>query len=81
MTASLTLACVWALVGCGIGALPSRFHWRGAVALIATGIPLLGWVTLQNGALVGLLMMVAGASLLRWPLLRLGQWAARMLRF
>ncbi len=48
--------------------------------LIATGIPLLGWVTYQNGPLWGLLAMAAGASILRWPLLHLLRKLGRLRR-
>ena len=67
MTASLTLACLWAIIASIVAMVPRRFHWPGAVALIATGIPLLGWVTWQNGPLWGILVLAGGAVLLRWP--------------
>jgi hypothetical protein len=41
--------------------------------LIATGIPLLGYVTWQTGPVWGLICLAAGASVLRWPLLRAAQ--------
>jgi hypothetical protein len=53
MTASLSLACVWAIIASVVAMVPRWFHWRGAVTLIATSIPLLGWVTWQNGPLWG----------------------------
>ena len=73
MTASLAFACLWVLVATGIGMLPARSHRTGAWALILAGIPLLGWVTYQNGPLWGLAALAAGASILRWPLVRLWQ--------
>ncbi len=79
MTLSLILACIWAVVACAIAMMPRRFHWPGAVGLIATGIPLLGFVTWQNGAVLGLVFLLAGMSVLRWPLLHLGRWVRRML--
>lgn len=79
MTISLILACVWALIATAIAMLPRRFHWPGAVGLIATGIPLIGYVTWQNGPFFGLLLLAAGASVLRWPLLFLGRWVKRMI--
>jgi len=54
MTASLTLACLWAIIASIVAMVPRRFHWPGAVALIAAGIPLPGWVTWQNGPLWGM---------------------------
>jgi len=80
VTISLVLACLWALAATAIAMLPRRFHWPGAVGLIATGIPLVGYVTWQNGAFFGLLFLAAGVSVLRWPLLFLGRWVKRLVR-
>lgn len=80
MTLSLVLACVWALLATGIAVLPRRTHWPGAVVLIATGIPLVGYVTWENGPFLGLLVLAAGVSVLRWPLLFLGRWVLRLVR-
>ncbi|KPQ17710.1 MAG: Protein of unknown function (DUF2484) [Rhodobacteraceae bacterium HLUCCO18] len=73
MPLSLVLACVWGLVAGLAGMAPQRFHWPAAWILIATGIPLLGYVTLQTGPVWGLICLAAGASVLRWPLLRAAQ--------
>ena len=73
MPVSLILACVWAVAACLAGLAPQRVHWPAAWALIATGIPLLGWVTLQAGPFWGLLVFIGGASILRWPLIRAWQ--------
>lgn len=75
MTVSLVLACLWVVVACTIAMLPSRHsHWPQAWALTAVGIPLLGYVTYENGPVVGLVALFAGASILRWPLRFLGIW-------
>lgn len=68
MTLSLIVGLLW-LVGANVIAMfPSRdHHWRNAYILISLGIPLLGWITLQNGPLPGLLFLAGGASILRWP--------------
>lgn len=81
MPLPFTLLCVWALVGCLVGMGPQRWHWPAAWALIATGIPLLGLVTLQMGPWWGMAALVAGASLLRWPLLRAGEALRRRIGF
>jgi hypothetical protein len=80
MTLSLTLVALWALTANLLAMLPSRDnHWRRAYALIAVGIPLLGYVTYQNGPWVGLAVLVAGMSVLRWPVIYLGRWTKRRL--
>lgn len=80
MSTSLILACLWALAANVLAILPSRDnHWRRAYLLIGLGIPLLGYVTYENGPIVGLLVMLAGMSMLRWPVLYLGRWMRRKL--
>ncbi|HSG54298.1 MAG TPA: DUF2484 family protein, partial [Paracoccaceae bacterium] len=55
--------------------IPSRDnHWTRAYVLIAVGIPLLGYVTVENGPWVGLLVLAAGMSVLRWPVRYLWRW-------
>jgi hypothetical protein len=50
MTTSLILGFVWIVVANVLGMLPSRRnHWPQAYALIAVGIPLLGYITYENG--------------------------------
>ncbi|WP_371223382.1 DUF2484 family protein [Roseovarius sp. 2305UL8-3] len=78
MSLSLILACVWAVVANVLAMLPSRDnHWRNAYILIAIGIPLLGYVTYENGPWVGMLVLAAGMSVLRWPVIYLGRWIRR----
>ena len=69
MTASLTVACLWALVATLIAMAPRRWHWPAAYALALVGIPLLGWITYENGPFWGMLALAGGASVLRWPLI------------
>jgi hypothetical protein len=73
MPLSIVLACLWGIVAGIAGMAPQRFHWPAAWVLIATGIPLLGYVTWQTGPVPGLICLAAGASVLRWPLLRAAQ--------
>jgi len=78
MTLSLITALLWLVLANVIGMFPSKHnHWPSAYALIALGIPLLGWVTYQNGPVIGLLAMIAGASILRWPVVYLWRWLRR----
>ena len=75
MSVSLICALLWFVFANVLAMFPSRDqHWRTAYVLIAIGVPLIGWVTYQNGPVWGLLVLAAGASVLRWPLIYLGRW-------
>jgi hypothetical protein len=75
---SIGLACVWLIAANVMAMFPSRdHHWRLAYVLIALGIPLLGWVTYVNGPVIGLLVLAAGISVLRWPVIYLWRWVRR----
>lgn len=80
MSPSLIIFCLWVLLASAIAFLPRRFLWRGAYLLIALGIPLVGWVTWQNGPFWGMLALAAGASMLRWPIFYLWRWLRGHLR-
>ncbi len=81
MSVSLILACLWLVLANVIGLLPSRRnHWPAAWALVAVGIPLLGYVTWQNGPVWGMVVLTLGASVLRWPVIYLVRWCLRHLR-
>ena len=81
MNLSIILACLWALVANVLATLPSRdSHWTRAYALIAIGIPVLGFVTWQNGPWIGFLVLAAGASVLRWPVIYLSRWVRRKIK-
>ena len=81
MSLSLALALVWLVLANVAAMIPSRDnHWARAYALIGIGVPLVGWVTWVNGPVVGLLVLAAGASVLRWPLIYLGRWVRRQIR-
>ena len=78
MSLSLVLAFLWAIAANVLAMIPSRDnHWRRAYALIAVGVPILGYVTYQNGPWIGLAVLLAGMSLLRWPVIYLGRWLRR----
>ncbi len=75
MTLSLILAAIWAIVANVLAMTPSKDnHWRRAYVLIAIGIPLLGYVTYENGPWFGLAVLLAGMSVLRWPVIYLTRW-------
>lgn len=78
MNASLVCALVWLLVANVAAMIPSRdHHWSRAYALIALGVPLVIWLVYENGLLIGLLFLAAGASVLRWPVIYFGRWLRR----
>lgn len=78
MTWSLTLAALWALVANVIAMTPSKdHHWRTAYMLIAVGAPILAFVTWQHGPWVGVLVLAAGMSILRWPVIYSWRWIRR----
>lgn len=75
MTWSLIAFFAWALGANLLAMIPSRDnHWTRAYVLIALGIPLLGWVTYENGPFIGLICMAAGVSVLRWPVIHFWRW-------
>ncbi len=79
MNLSVILVCLWAIAANVIAMLPSRDrHWRVAYVLIALGVPLLIYVIWENGIWVGLLVLAAGMSILRWPVIYLGRWIRRV---
>lgn len=74
-------AFVWLIVANLVAMFPSRdHHWRAAYALIAVGIPILGWVTWIYGPVWGLILLAAGASVLRWPLILTWRWLRRRMK-
>ena len=74
MSISLVLACVWALVANVLAMTPSKdYHWRNAYILIGIGIPLLGFVTFENGPSIGLVVLIAAMSMLLWPFIYLSR--------
>lgn len=78
MSWSLVSAFIWIIAANFSAMMPTKTnHWNAAYVLIAVGVPLLGWVTFENGAVVGLLCLAAGVSILRWPVRYLGRWLKR----
>ena len=82
MSWSLILACIWALLANVLAMVPSGDnHWRRAYFLIAVGVPIVGYVTYENGPILGFVVLLAGMSMLRWPVIYLGRWIkSRLLR-
>ena len=67
MSLSIVLACLWGLAVMAAVLSPERYHRAAAWILIVTGVPLVGFVTLQNGPLTGLLALAAGFMMLSLP--------------
>lgn len=75
MSLSIILASLWALIANVMAMFPSRDnHWKNAYGLIAVGIPIVGFVTWQHGPWIGLLVLAAGMSVLRWPVIYFTRW-------
>lgn len=81
MSTSLLCAALWLVAANVMALIPSKDNlWQRAYLLIAIGIPLLGWVTYENGPWAGLITLAAGMSVLRWPVVYLVRWAKRLVR-
>lgn len=79
MTPSLICAALWLLAANVMAMIPSKDNlWQRAYLLIGVGIPLLIWVAYQNGLWVGLIVLIVGMSMLRWPVIYLTPWAKRL---
>ena len=75
MSLSLVAVFVWLIAANLAAMIPSRDnHWRRAYVLIALGIPLLIWFGIENGMWAVALVVLAAASILRWPLRYLWRW-------
>ena len=75
MSPSLFLALAWLTIANVVGMFPSRHkHWPPAYVLMALGAPLLVWVFRNDGWLVGAIIALCAASILRWPLRFFFKW-------
>ena len=70
MSTSLALACFWAVAANLLALRPLREEAAWSLALVALGVPVLGLVAWQHGPWPGLLVLLAGMGVLRWPLVR-----------
>ena len=67
----------WVVLAGLLSSFPSkRKHWPLAYALIALGLPILIWAFAAD-PIVGLVGLVAGALILRWPLRYALRWLLR----
>ncbi len=75
MSLSLIFVLVWLVSANLLAMIPSKDNlWFRAYVLIAVGLPLLGYVTWENGPIIGLICLAAGMSVLRWPVIYLMRW-------
>lgn len=75
MSESIILAALWGIAANVAAMIPSGDdHWSRAYLLIACGIPILGFVTMQHGPWAGLVVLLGGMSVLRWPVVYLTRW-------
>lgn len=81
MSLPLGLCLAWLVAANLIGMMPSRdYHWRAAYLMIAIGLPLWLWLVWEGGLLIGLVILVAAGSVLRWPVIYLWRWLRRTVR-
>lgn len=74
MTDPFILIGLWVVLAFVMAAIPSNDnHWRRAYVLIGVGVPLLIWIVLKDGALMGALALFVGGLVLRWPVYFLWQ--------
>ncbi len=74
MSLALTLAAFWALAASLVAMFADpRWHWPAARVLAMLGLPVLALVFWRHGVIAGMLVLAGGASVLRWPLIRLWQ--------
>lgn len=67
---SVILALLWLLSANVIAFFPSKKkHWPAAYLLMTIGLPIAIYVFIENPYWVGLLFLLAAASMLRWPLI------------
>lgn len=73
---------LWVVLAFVMAAVPSNDnHWRRAYVLMGVGLPLLAWITLHDGILMGALGLAIGGLVLRWPVYFLWRWfMARLAR-
>lgn len=76
----LILIGLWVVLAFVMAAFPSQDnHWRRAYILIGVGIPLVVWIIWQDGIAMGLIAVIVGGLVLRWPVYFLWRWIKRKL--
>lgn len=81
MSAPLVLALVWLIVVNVRGMFPSRdHHWRFAYVMMALGVPILGWIWLEQGIWYVLVVLALAAWVMRWPVVYGWRWVRARFR-
>lgn len=71
MSAPLVLFVLWGCAACGLAVISPQWRQRVGWALALIGVPILGWLTLRHGPLVGAGAFALGLAALYWaPRLR-----------
>lgn len=74
----LILIGLWVVLAFVMASFPSGDnHWRRAYILMGLGVPLVIWIGWQHGVMMGLLGVVVGGLVLRWPVFFLWRWIKR----
>ena len=72
---------LWVVLAFVMALIPSTDnHWRRAYVLIAIGVPLLVWVFWQHGVYLGMLGLLVGGLVLRWPVYFAWRWVHQKMR-
>jgi hypothetical protein len=81
MISGWVLIGLWVVLAFVMAALPSNdHHWRRAYVLMALGFPALVWIFWFEGVWMGLVALVVGGLVLRWPVYYLWRWIKGRLR-
>lgn len=64
---TLAVALGWLALACLLPLLRTRHRPRAFWALVATGVPVLGWLTLNWGPVAGVAGFTLGLAVLFWP--------------
>lgn len=71
MTASVIITCIvaggWLLLACALPWLRPAHQPRALWGLVALGVPVLGWLTLNWGPMAGIAGLALGLAALFWP--------------
>lgn len=80
MISGWILICLWVVLAFVLAAFPSNDnHWRRAYVLMAVGLPLLVWLFWAEGLWMGLVGLLVGGMVLRWPVYFLWRWLRQRL--